>query len=81
MANCQYIHRCGFFNAELGYSPELIRKMRARFCLTSNIGCVRLVALEHLPLEEIPDDLMPTDAERLNDLVAEYAKRSGRSRD
>lgn len=71
MAICQYTEVCPFFITDIGYSPEMHRTMKQRFCFEDCSGCIRLAAISVLELEEIPDDLLPTDAERLQKLVDE----------
>lgn len=71
MATCVWTEECVFFSEEVGFSPDLNAAMRQRFCLGDNTGCARLEALAVLPLDEIPDDLLPTDNERLQRLVEE----------
>lgn len=75
MAECEYRAECHFFVQEVGYSPEMQHTMRERYCMTDNSECARLAAMEYLELDEIPDDLIPTDFERLEQLVAEKASR------
>lgn len=77
MAECEYRVECHFFIQEVGYSPEMQRMMREKYCLTDNTECARLAAMDHLDLDEIPDDLIPTDFEQLEQLIAEKASREG----
>jgi len=70
MPICQYTEICPFFITDIGYSPEMHRTMKQRFCFEDNSSCVRFAAMEVLAIEDIPDDLLPTDAERLRELVA-----------
>lgn len=69
MARCQWAEVCTFFNDEVGYSPELQRTMREEYCLGDNTHCARLEAMDFLPPDEIPDDLIPTDHARLRGLA------------
>lgn len=71
MAVCEYTEGCIFFVEEVGFSPELNRSMRERYCLGDNSECARLRAMEFLALDLIPDDLLPSDLERLERLIAE----------
>lgn len=65
VARCEYTDICPFFIDEVGYSIDLQATMRIEFCLTDSTECARLAAMDVLPLEEIPDDLLPTEHERL----------------
>jgi len=71
MTRCALADDCPFFNAEVGFSPDLNEAMRERFCLGDSAGCARLSAVAYMPREEIPADLLPTDAERLQRIVEE----------
>lgn len=75
MPRCKWTEACTFFNDEIGYSPELQADMRAEFCLRDNTHCARLAAIADLPPAEIPDDLIPTDHARLEQLVIEFRVR------
>jgi hypothetical protein len=75
---------CVFFNDEVGYSIDLQAGMRITYCLGDSTACARLLAMDVLPLSRIPDDLIPTDAVRVDELVEEYhddicATRSARA--
>lgn len=74
MARCEWAERCPFFNDEVGYSIELQEGMRARYCLGDNSDCARLHSLGLLPLTRVPDDLIPTDHERLAELVRAFER-------
>lgn len=65
MSRCKWTEACSFFTDEVGYSIDLQMTMRLDYCLTDNTECARLLALDVLPLEEIPRDLLPTEHERL----------------
>ena len=65
MPRCAFADDCAFFTADVGYSPELNRSMKIRFCLTDNTGCARLAAIELVGRESVPDDLLPTEEQRL----------------
>lgn len=75
MSRCEWTEACTFFNDEIGYSPELQADMRAEFCLGDSTHCARLEAIADLPIEEIPDDLIPTDHARLERLIIEFRAR------
>ncbi|PKQ29653.1 MAG: hypothetical protein CVT60_04260 [Actinobacteria bacterium HGW-Actinobacteria-10] len=72
MASCQYTPICPFFISQVGYSPELYMAMKDKFCLGDNSGCARLLALDICDrVEDVPDDLIPSDHERLGTLRRE----------
>jgi hypothetical protein len=46
--------------------------MKDKFCLGDNSGCARLLALDICDrVEDVPDDLIPSDHERLGTLRRE----------
>ena len=45
--------------------------MRSAFCLVGDPSCARFRLLAYMTAEEIPRDLIPTDAQRADDLIAE----------
>jgi len=69
MRLCSSTTTCSFFNESSGYSPELVRTMRAQFCLEDNPACARKRAAELVGLANVPDDLLPTDHDRLPGLA------------
>lgn len=69
MARCIWTDGCVFFTDEVGYSPELWGEMKAAFCLSDNSGCARLRLMDHVPADQIPDDLIPTDNERADQII------------
>lgn len=69
MGRCVYTEQCIFFTDEIGYSIDLQAHMRMEYCLTDNTRCARLLAMDKLPLAEIPDDLIPSELERLEQLT------------
>lgn len=77
MAVCEYTEVCVFFNVEVGYSPQLQASMREAYCLGDNSNCARLLAMDDLPPGQIPDDLIPTEHERLAELVANRRRAGG----
>lgn len=71
LSTCRLIETCIFFNAEVGYSPDLQAVMRQQYCLGDSSQCARLLALEFMPREELPPDMIPTDHEQLERLRRE----------
>lgn len=69
MSVCEWSKVCPFFADEIGYSIGLFSAFRSEYCYGDQSRCVRLIAVDYLPLNEIPDDLLPTDHERLEELV------------
>lgn len=63
---------CSFFNDEVGYSIDLQAQMRGEYCMGDNSRCARLAAIDDLPLNRIPQDLLPTEHERLRQLIDEF---------
>jgi hypothetical protein len=78
MAKCEYTTECVFFTDEVGYSPELWDEMRAAYCLVGDRTCALLRVLACMVREDIPDDLIPTDAARADELIAACKAASGR---
>ncbi len=74
MTRCSWTETCTFFTDEVGYSIDLQAAMRAQYCLGDNTSCARLHSIDVLPLNRIPDDLIPTDHERLAELVKAYER-------
>ncbi len=74
MTRCQRTDGCPFFTDEVGYSTELQEEMRRTYCMGDNSGCARLHALDILPLTSIPDDLIPTEHDRLAELAAAFER-------
>lgn len=72
MSLCELTETCVFFNDDVGYSPELQEQMRTTYCRGDNSDCARLRALDDMPRSAVPDDLIPTDHERLAELVERY---------
>lgn len=72
LATCEHTPICPFFISQVGYSPELYMTMKDKFCLGDNAGCARLLALDVVErVEDVPDDLIPSDHERLGTLRRE----------
>lgn len=71
MARCEWADKCSFFKVTVGYSPELNSTMKERFCLTDNRDCARMGAMDCIPIDEIPEDLLPTDHESLSAMCAD----------
>ncbi len=65
---CAYRESCLFFEHGVGYSPELNRSMKQRFCLKDSAGCARFIALEAIGRDDVPADLLPSDRDRLEDM-------------
>ncbi|TLM79460.1 MAG: hypothetical protein FDZ70_03030 [Actinobacteria bacterium] len=75
MAVCEFVETCPFFTAASGYSPEMFEEMRRSWCLAARPDCARKWARRYVALEQIPDDLLPTDATRAHDLVLRLTGR------
>ncbi|MDA3937440.1 MAG: hypothetical protein PF636_11425 [Actinomycetota bacterium] len=69
MAICKYMNDCQFFGPEVGYSPEMYEHLRQGFCLGDSHECARLKAVRMIGPECIPDDLLPTETERLHEIT------------
>lgn len=74
MVVCIYSEGCPFFTEVPGYSPQLHDEMKRRFCLGDSSDCARRLAKQYMSREEIPDDLMPTELARAQDLVRDLAR-------
>lgn len=74
MTRCAWTNTCAFFNDEVGYSIDLQATMRMQYCLGDNSNCARLLAIDVLPLNRIPDDLIPTQRERLAELTKAFER-------
>lgn len=70
MPRCTWTDACVFFNDEVGYSIDLQAHMRMEYCLGDSTNCARLRALEIVRAEQIPNDLLPTEHDRLAQLSA-----------
>lgn len=80
MSECKYTPICPFFIAQVGYSPELNAAMKEQYCLGDNSNCARLLAIEIVDrIEDVPDDLLPSDHPRLAGLRIEVYGRTGGS--
>ncbi|NTU70694.1 MAG: hypothetical protein HGB10_02575 [Coriobacteriia bacterium] len=71
MAECERTSACIFFTDEAGYSPELWAKMRDAYCFTGDPSCARFRLLPYFAAEDIPHDLIPSDSERADTIIAE----------
>ncbi len=80
MARCVFTEICVFFNDEVGYSIDLQAAMRITYCMGDSSDCARLAAMDVLPMSRIPDDLIPTDTDRIGDLVEAYHDEICRAR-
>jgi hypothetical protein len=65
---------CVFFNDEVGYSIDLQAAMRLRYCLGDSSACARLAARNAMPLDYLPDDLIPTENARSEKLIAAFRR-------
>lgn len=74
MPHCPWSDMCTFFTDEVGYSSDLQAVMRETYCYGDNTECARLHSIDVLPLTRVPDDLMPTDHERLAELVDAFER-------
>jgi len=70
MTQCIRTDTCVFFTDEVGYSPELWGEMRAAYCLVGDPTCARFRLLAYMAADEIPSDLIPTDTQRADELIA-----------
>jgi len=77
MAECIRTKACIFFTDEVGYSPQLWEEMKAAYCLVGNADCARFRLLPYMRPEEIPHDLIPSDSERADEMIAEFTAGSG----
>lgn len=73
MARCMHTEICSFFTAEVGYSPELNHAMKERYCLDDNSDCARLLAMDVIGMENVPDEMLPGDHEMLEQFKAARA--------
>lgn len=69
MSECVHLRGCVFFSDKgPGYSPELHEAMIARYCRGDSSDCARLLAMECVPRDAVPADLLPTDLDRLAEI-------------
>ncbi len=69
MSTCKYTGICAFFTDAVGYSPDLWEEMKAIYCHGDWKTCARLEAAGFLALEDIPDELLPSDFGRVKELA------------
>jgi len=72
VSRCEWTDICPFFGCEVGFSPDLNRTMRERYCLGDNSECARMEIFDLLPMTRIPEDLIPSDRVRVAELVKAY---------
>ena len=68
MPRCSHTETCAFFTADVGYSPELNHAMKERYCLGNSSACVRLLAAAIIGMENVPDDMLPSDERTLEEI-------------
>ncbi len=68
---CERADDCRFFDCTVGYSPELTKLMRERFCERNPTPCARARAAAYVGWDAVPADMLPTDGDRLETVTSQ----------
>lgn len=71
---CRHIGYCGLARDEAGYSPELARIIRTRWCRNDYASCARYHVARALGPEAVPVDFFPAELERAQTLISANAE-------
>ena len=69
MAICECLNKCPFFNDKMANMPSMANLIKKKFCESDNTNCARYLVFNAKGKEAVPDDLFPTQIERVKDLI------------
>ena len=68
---CKHIGCCGLARDDAGYSPELARIIRTKWCRAKYTECARYHVARVLGPEAVPVDFFPVEIDRAATLITE----------
>lgn len=71
MAECELIETCIFFNDKMANMPSMANMYKKRYCQEDNQACARFRVYVEVGRENVPKDLYPNEAERVDVIIAE----------
>jgi len=69
---CQYADKCPLFKGKTSVPPALEKVLRERYCNSGNVSCARYQVREALGSQMLPNDLLPTDHARAEELISRH---------
>jgi hypothetical protein len=70
MPDCECLERCPYFRAELFQEISTIKELRIqKYCKGDNSRCARYMVFKALGKGKVPDDLIPTQVKRANEII------------
>ncbi|MDO9558017.1 MAG: hypothetical protein Q7J82_10685 [Coriobacteriia bacterium] len=70
---CKHIGYCALTRDDAGYSPELVRIIRTKWCHADYTQCARYRVARVLGPKAVPVDFFPTEIERTETFLAQTA--------
>ena len=71
---CPRFEACVFFQENGNQMPELMDRLRKRFCCRDNTRCARLWVVNELGVESVPDTMMPHQYEWAQQILCDAGK-------
>ena len=66
---CSLAETCIFFNDRMANMPSMANMYKARYCQASYEGCARYRVFKAVGRENVPTDLYPNEADRVEAIV------------
>ena len=71
---CPNLERCSFFQEHQDTMPDLVKKLKSKYCLSDNSQCARLLVSRQLGREKVPVLLMPHQLDWAKQLLYDAGK-------
>jgi len=72
MHDCDCIAKCPFFLGKMENMPSMTSFLRSHFCNDSFMKCARHLVFEKLGSANVPKDLFPNQAIKVEEIISKY---------
>lgn len=72
MSACSLLDRCIFFKDNMSDMPSTATILKAKYCSEGgSSSCARYLVFEKLGMEKVPQDLLPSQIDRMEEILDE----------
>lgn len=69
MAECECLPKCPFFNDRMASKPATAQMLKNQYCLGDNTDCARHQVKVVAGSENVPDDLYPSQTDKVQGVL------------
>lgn len=71
MPACSLLDQCIFFKDNMSDMPSTANILKAKYCSEGSSSCARYLVFEKLGMDKVPQDLLPSEIDRMEEILDE----------